>query len=1364
MRRDIFTAKAPRWCRVRADSSPEGDLFPLDDDGFLGSDHTFAQDGAQAVPGALMAAGDVARDGATVLLGEPGAGKTTVFKSLVQGLPVWDDSEIPDGADRYVWIDGPDLTPATYDEALGSHLAALPKAGASQGSEQHGILTVVIDQADESEICSNLPSYVKRSLRNKDVRGMRMLIACRTGDYPPGLTAVLHEAFGSCSLVDLAPLSRADAEMLVDSAGLPGEQLLSEVVALRAGAFASVPLTLELIVREYQSSGRLRGGAEELFEDGVRLLADEYDPNRLSLAAPTTNWRQRVEVAGRIAARLVLSGRRTLWWGSLLDERPRTTDLDVSTVSGGNEQILGFQSFDVTPQVVDEVMSTGLFTASGNHRFAFRHSSLAAFLAAQHLLSRTVPDSALRELFLVGAPDEETASIPISLRETAAWLVAFAPDRTRWLASADPESLTMHSGLVRSDSIRELIVERLLERAADVELGDARWHHTRWVLGHPGLADQLVPALTLDPADFDDWPTWARARVALQLAEQCPSPVLAPLLLKVAADPRWPADNRAQAARAAVACDAASSLPSLKDVLATLGATKDANPLLSLRGALLTLLWPHALDTATMLDALGEAPSTDRYGAYEHFIAGMPSACPEEDVDRVVSWLVRSTANSTLGGDGREDRLVAGVIDRALSIRGAEPLLPDLARIVTTRLLNHHKVGFPHSLDQITPEGQEPTSVRDLRRKLATALLRCGIEAEQPMRYFAWVMVRDWEPQNSWSVTTARTGGDRHTLLDAGDFDWALREATDQVELADAYAHLAEILFDQSSQEHFELAYRSKDNPAWTYLKWFYEPIEIDGYLAKSWRMNHRATFKKPWPESAQFIVRQRMRLREARRHNIDEFWLLLWNLQIDPSTGEGERLFDDNLSEWPGCSIFDAAEISALPDCALDFLRREKDRSELRPWAGIQSLALLNREGRLEELDPDSWSSWVEAITDSWSISQATWTTLLQNAAVKAPVALSHALRTAAGKDLAEGTQPLILERLDANWHPMVATVMEDVLAVESVALLPGFHTERTVDGLSVPEETLEEGSEGRAALIRSWSALLSRLLTIESALAQSVTEFALARVQADGGADEFALPVRAAYALLGVDGFDAWLRLRPLMDTSDGFSRALALSYASRSTRGHLENNADEAALSTLYRWLCALFPQDEYARPLGVHVVTPEMEALAWREALPVTLSRRGTPAAVEQLKALADDFPDRLNLRAALINARTNLLAATWTPTDLDEVTAILAGVRRSSQSMDDHAQLVAALEGLQDIGRHDFRDDVVREMRRFMGSDRVLPIADHNVPRDHLLAIVGYVYGEGGAPAQRALLAALEALRPEERALEPVRALLTAPAN
>ncbi|MFI2202483.1 hypothetical protein ACH47Z_17220 [Streptomyces sp. NPDC020192] len=153
--------------------------------------------------------------------------------------------------------------------------------------------------------------------------------------------------------------------------------------------------------------------------------------------------------------------------------------------------------------------------------------------------------------------------------------------------------------------------------------------------------------------------------------------------------------------------------------------------------------------------------------------------------------------------------------------------------------------------------------------------------------------------------------------------------------------------------------------------------------------------------------------------------------------------------------------------------------------------------------------------------------------------------------------------------------------------------------------------------------------------------------------------------------------------------------------------------------------------------------------------------GSPEAVDHVRALAADFPTRLNLRAALVSARANCLAATWTPVDLDEVIAILAGVAVPSEPTFAESELVKALEAFQDMGSHAFREGIVRDMQRLMDVDRLLPIPDHNLARDHLRAIARYVFGEGGPEARRALLAALEGARPDERALDQLRGLLAA---
>lgn len=72
-----FEVAADRWLRIRDDTIEDDTPFNLDDDGFLiepGSAHEY-------FPGELTRPADIADFQVLVLLGEPGAGKTTVLVS-----------------------------------------------------------------------------------------------------------------------------------------------------------------------------------------------------------------------------------------------------------------------------------------------------------------------------------------------------------------------------------------------------------------------------------------------------------------------------------------------------------------------------------------------------------------------------------------------------------------------------------------------------------------------------------------------------------------------------------------------------------------------------------------------------------------------------------------------------------------------------------------------------------------------------------------------------------------------------------------------------------------------------------------------------------------------------------------------------------------------------------------------------------------------------------------------------------------------------------------------------------------------------------------------------------------------------------
>lgn len=671
-----FDAPVPRWVRVR--SGPDGDDLPfdLDDDGFL-PDPTTA---TSASAGATLIRPDEAFDvGALVLLGEPGTGKTTTFTSLTgAGL---DTTEPEPGEAGTLWVTGSELSDTTaFNDIFADHLAALPDAGHS--TQPAGRLTIVLDQLDESSDLERLPRRLQRALAGKDTRSLRVLAACRTADYPDRLTRILERALGRCVVADLAPLTHDDVVALVSGTGTDASAFVDAVTGAGVGTLASVPLTLKILLAAFRHDVRsLDRGPRELFELGMTRLVDEHDRNRTRAQFAVTSVEQRVVIASRIATRMVLSGQRTIWTGEHALAGPN--DITEGKLSGGMAESAG--AFEVTPAAVGEALKTALFSRSGRHRVAFAHSSFAAFLTARYLATsmRGMDAAARRRLsgvFLVAAPDEDTASIPVHLRETAAWLLAHAPEGYCWLASADPDGLIAHSPYITDSGTRAVMVDGLLRRAAEVELAERSWRRTRWRLAHPGLADQLRAVLDHAVASpSQEWQDFARARLAIHLARDGAVAEVTDRLLRLAEVDGWPSALRQNAVKAALTTDPTEAIPRLRALLATLatgsGDRDDDHD--ELVGTLLSLLWPDHVRLAEVLPHIRPVRDSAIYGMYRWHLRKLPYGVDESDLPTLLDF-VRDLVDKIAGQPDENDQFERDTPTPAQRI-------PDLSRDLTLR-------------------------------------------------------------------------------------------------------------------------------------------------------------------------------------------------------------------------------------------------------------------------------------------------------------------------------------------------------------------------------------------------------------------------------------------------------------------------------------------------------------------------------------------------------------------------------------------------------------------------------------------------------------------------------------------------------
>ncbi|MEV6060888.1 hypothetical protein AB0L62_12890 [Nocardia asteroides] len=1254
----------------------EQDLISRDLGAFRRSDEEVVADDSKLTDGVLASASVVARAGAMVVLGEPGAGKTSFLAERIKDLP-----ELVDGwdgrGDCYLWVSGADLTEFSYDGEIGDHLVALPPV--EESSTESGVLTVVLDQADESAMLRHLPRKLAKSLSGRDTRRVRFLLACRTADYPVAMTSVLSKAFGACYCVDLAPLSREEAVQLVDSADASGEDLIARVEQASATVLASIPLTLEMLVRTFRADGDLPSTPEELFARGVELLAEDPDTERLNGAIQTTAA-QRLAVAGRIAAWTLLSGHRTVWRGHGLEAGH--FDLPGADLVGGREATTA-GAFDVTAKVLRETLATALFTGPDENRSAVRHSSVAAYLTARYLVDRGTTAAQLANLLMVGSPDGESASIPVPLRETASWIVAMRPSSTQWLAAADPESLAVHSALVRSDEVRRLTVEKLLDRAAWVELGDTRWILAKWDLRHPQLAGQLAEVLEgVSATASQDWATTARVRIAVRLARDAADadPRLVAALLTVAADKAWHSTERRLAAQAAFELAPERSVPVLIEVLESLNSNTDepADREHVLRSTLLSLLWPNHIDLPMMLTSLRNPPAY-LFGTATVF-RSFPRMVPDEQVADVLAWAqlaVCRPASMETGyvftDDYHGESLLNAIFDRALGAPEAETHLEVLAQIAMCLFQQNRDAPLPSAL-QPDASGDEPPHVRGTRMMLAQALVEAAAHTPLSPRQAAWMIVRDWKADSTVRWSTSADHPVRRQLLGSEDFAWAMDQvvaasSTSREAIIDIYGEMASFLFTRQDESAMALA-SDEQHPAWPYLKRFVQP-QPDVAEGSTPRRTPSTEEDQPRWSQPEFLTDLKRILDEARNGNNDRIWLLVRGLRIDPQTGRWGNP-SGPMREWPGAVALDDP-LSDLAELAVRYLSvgndhaddwiEKQDTRDWRSWSGYALLTELDNDHRLGELPESSWASWTasilkEFVGGSTSFDEPSRLRLLRLSAAHAPKVLAWRMTQIVVSAHQHNRHPYELKTIDFGWDTELQKTGERLLLQLSVAIgvLPNSALAHRIDDPYLHDFEHIQDQDGIETTLATWDLFLTRLLAVGSEAARMAAEGALAARGAESVIGRSA--VLAARSLLTIDAKAWWPRIRAMVNDSAQFGLDLSIACVGTEAEVAISKALDDTELTETYLWLSSLYAPEDDGMSAEANFVNDDEEARRWRDRTLQVLAERSTAEAIRCLRDLSQRYPDRLAILGALVAATKQYALAGWSRATTHDVIEVL----------------------------------------------------------------------------------------------------------
>ena len=1221
----------------------------------------------------------LASAGSFSLLGEPGAGKTTALQSIIDGIPGLDVAE--PGQDAVLMLSLAEITDrAAFRDLITRPVLARIPAG---HREPEGRLTLVLDGLDECPLPGGARAFaglLREILEQADVGGLRVLIGCRSAEYPAVVHELLIKALDSFTSYELAPLSRADIQVLAASRDVEPGAFLSEVTRSGTGPLACLPLSLDVLLLQYSATLGLHGPPAQLYETALLRLAGEPDRDR-DAALRTGSREQILAVGARLCCYLLLCGRGAFWTGP--PELMPPGHLEPSGLAGGDEHQTG-GPFVVTTGLIDAALNSALFTTRGPHRRAPAHATFAAYLAARHLASHNLPGPQLRSLLTIST-STGSGVIPV-LRETAAWLLALRPDSTNWLADDEYASLAVYAAVINDPEIRRVLTERLL--ADPRVLLRSPWRHS-WDLAHPGLAGQLAPVLEALADPGAPQPGRDQSYLALTLARETGIAELMPSLLEIAARADLDSWLRTQAVRAAAHIDAAAAAPVLTGVLAEITAHPDRDPDDEIRGITLIYLWPRHLPVQDLVTNLTRPRRDDLLGAYYIFRRDLPAQLSDDDVPHLLTWALLAAARKELAGD---DDLIPALLDRAFACRDLTAVIGPAADLVAAQLQAYRTLAIPAALDERDEDGAETGTSRERRRLLAAELLGRHADAAGQLAIWGWQPSAAASDRHADAVRRGKADFPpaRRGLVDAADLPWLLQLAEAAGPgMAASYVPLLRAVFDPMDAAAREAAWQTRDTGLWPAFASWFNRVDLGSEAEAQQRRIFETSRPRQagWEHAAAHAIRV-LDLHDAASSDTSAFEELLWLLQIDPVTGRGEHSHRADIATRPGIRLLPPEWEGQLGEAAWNYLHQCTppgpdllDRPGSLPWpaeAGYLALAhlvlheapghtLATLEGQLLV----RWAAPILAypeIRDSKDDGQAK-PVLLTRLAQVAPDDLPALISKLAAGHLASGSWPAGLEALDSVCTNPVGDVLAGHLRTVTDAMATAL-AGRADD--SQPDQHL---LDQRLATQRYTITVLARILTRcgHAAGIQAARDI-ITDATVPGAGEALVLAARAAATGLLTGAARHWSEVTGQLSGTPSLLRAVLRDLADDMTNPFLPALAD-AELAELWNLLKQFWPyQDNASWTSGL--VGADQQAQHWRDGVLEILVMRGTSEAADLLYQLAESNPDLPWLADQARRAQDLHRQQDWAPLSPGDLTQLLRDSK--ARLVRDIAELTAAV--------------------------------------------------------------------------------------
>lgn len=1170
--------------------------------------------------GALMNRGvlamkDVSGIPCLLLLGEPGIGKSHSLEELHQAAAATGTETLLKDLGAYssdtALVDGVFHDPKFVEWVHGTHR-----------------LVVFLDAFDECRL--NVVTAAKAIAQNLDrlpIERLTVRVACRTAERPSLLEASLQRHWkDGFRALELLPLTRKDIETAASAVRVDPAAFLAELSARQLQPFASRPLTLRFLLKEFRRGGGLPASAAELYARGCLELCSEANESRIetkatgSLTAP-----DRLRVAELLAAIGVLSKKSRFPLPPLARARDHDDALDLEALAD-QVQRSSIGKLSTSERELVDVLGTGLFTARGNGFVGWGHATYEAFLAAKFLVNH-LDQEQIQNLTLRTDASGRRRAIP-QIQDLVAWIAALDERFRATVLSDDPETLLKTTIIPLTDPEKKEIVETLVRMVEAKQLFDEDLDRPfRYAqLNHPGLSQQVRDVLTSPSASVRG------KRVALELADECRLGDLSAFLADVALDRRQPTDARERAVSVLSSVGDNEARARLRPLLES---DAEHDPDDQLRGNVLRTLWKAGLLGPEVWRYCTEPRRKHHVGAYVLFLVSeLPAALAERaQVLAAVEW-AQGIQDSDRDLEYGFRELLHKVLAAAWALADDVEVLGSLVEVVASRVIRHD-----------APLGDDVTASENPGRQV---VLMKGVVASGIGR----------------KLTAGHLFAGRHSLMDGVKCEALIGLAAGSSGPESAlWARLARLTFSgNSSDVDAVLAAVGRCEALRGEFDGLITPVELGSKRAVEMRLEYEECQRltqsavadeegSSEPEPFDEVLRQHLDGFDAG--DLNQWWRL--NAAM-ASWGEHGRAAEReaDLEKLPVWATIPASERVRIVTAAARYVQqmRVPDSEALngkqfhRPAAaGVRALVMLfNRaHSELDALPRACWDAWI-------------------------PSLMAYGAPTLDRSDVDEN----LLQRAFLASPARAAAISIAVLEDQDKRSRHAFGAQRLV----------ASGDQALASALATWAVEAS--LTPESRL--SVLREALPRVPrvdrqlayiADV-ANPSEHRIAVASAVLVTHAREVWPILWPLFVADREFARKVlgeVADFGEQKFATMLVKQLDGRAIVDLHRLVVELVPPKDDPRPDEGGWVGP-IERLRWlRSGLLTALQNKGSDDAVDALRELARSSDEAWHHWLAL-NADRARIQAGWGGASAPELLRMCADKARRVVETD--AQLLEVL--------------------------------------------------------------------------------------